>query len=71
LDEALAAANPYYAKRVAEKQLKPALVCRMRSGWFERYVHGAIAAGARHGQFKPALLTQTPEPDDEKETSPA
>ena len=65
-DAALSAANPYYAKRIAEKQLRPAEICVMKPGWFERYVSGEIAKGARHGQFKPALLTQHAEPDHEK-----
>lgn len=66
LEQSTQAANPYYAKRIQEKQLLPLEVCLMKPGWFERYVNDAMAQGARHGQFKPALLTLCPEPAHER-----
>ncbi len=62
LEQSLQAANAYYAKWINEKQLLPSTVCLMQAGWFDRYVNAAITQGARHGQFKPALLTLQPEP---------
>ncbi len=66
LESSLREANHYYALWIAEKQLKPLLVCPMKPGWFDRYVADAMARGARHGQFKPALLSLNPEPMHEK-----
>lgn len=66
LEKNLAEANPYYAKWIKEKQLNPLEVCVMKQGWFERYVNLALLNGARHGQFKPTLLSIQPEPDHEK-----
>lgn len=67
LEKALQAGNAYYAKWIGEKQLKPLEVRLMKPGWFDRYVEEAMANGARHGQFKPALLTMKPEPAHEYE----
>lgn len=66
LETNLAAANSFYAKWINEKQLSPLEVCVMKPGWFERYVNLALLNGARHGQFKPTLLSIQPEPDHEK-----
>lgn len=66
LETHLAATNPFYAKRIRERQLRPLEVCVMKPGWFERYVNLALLNGARHGQFKPTLLSIQPEPDHEK-----
>lgn len=66
LEKGLLAANFNYAKWIKEKQLRPVEVCVMKPGWFERYVNDAMAHGARHGQFKPSLLTRKPEPEHEK-----
>lgn len=71
LEKALQAGNAYYAKWIKEKQLKPLEVCFMKPGWFDRYVEEAMARGARHGQFKPALLTMNPEPAHEKADAPS
>jgi hypothetical protein len=68
LQQKLAAANSYYAKWVGEKQLLPLEVVPMRQGWFDRYVNHALSNGGRHGQFKPALLTSNPEPENERAT---
>lgn len=66
LEKNLAATNSYYAKWINERQLSPLEVCVMKPGWFERYVNLALLNGARHGQFKPTLLSIQPEPDHEK-----
>lgn len=66
LERALQSVNSYYAKWIKEKQLQPLVVCVMKPGWFDRYVSDAMAHGARHGQFKPTLLSLNPEPDHEK-----
>lgn len=69
LECSLQSVNPYYAKWIKEKQLLPLEICVMKSGWFDRYVAEAMANGARHGQFKPSLLTLKPEPAHEKAES--
>lgn len=66
LETNLATTNAYYAKWIREKQLNPLEICIMKPGWFERYVNLALLNGARHGQFKPTLLSIQPEPDHEK-----
>lgn len=66
LECSLKEANIYYGYKVQEKQLKPLLVCLMKPGWFNRYVADAMARGARHGQFKPTLLSMKPEPMHER-----
>ena len=65
LEQAIVRGNKYYAARFGEGQLKPIELCVMKAGWFDRYVEGELARGARHGQFKPNLLTSSPEPEDE------
>jgi hypothetical protein len=69
LECSLREANYIYDIKVQEKQLKPLLVCLMKPGWFDRYVADAMARGARHGQFKPTLLSMKPEPLHERAES--
>jgi hypothetical protein len=61
LDASLREINVEYAQKRESRRLGAPVLCVMKPGWFQRKANAALQPGTRDMQFKPQLLSATPE----------
>ena len=65
LDAVLRELNVEYAQKRESRRLGAPILRVMKAGWFERKASSTLANGGRDVQFKPQLLSSTPEDSSE------